>query len=869
DDMASREQVPDESVPAGGGGGGTGAPPTQHLRGSFEEVRNERREQGGGPGGNEIPESLRAGPQGWAESTNPFVRAQHTGNPPAPETAPAVNPWASEEGKGGPDANLPDANVPEATDPLASGQQRDPNVTNQFQNLNIAEQNTNPWEGPVEDKSTVEGKPLPHSQPAPPSLGKEDSGNEAWSSTTPPARTPPTQPNPASSDGPPLINVDDTLEPSNWDDDQQDLFRTPAGDRVVTQDAENAWEEAPRESSGKEAVPAPDAAPQKKTVGNDGGRDPMGTGEQQSGVIDAAGRETSGTRPVPSRPPNLPPRNIGDSEEARTSHDESGAGGANSSAPPRQVNHMSEELKKETYAIKNITWFDVRATENPRITPILIQRDNGPCSLLALVNALTISSPPDLLTTLTSTLRTREEVSLELLLDVIIDELMSGRLGEELPDMTDLFTFLISLHKGMNVNPNYIAPAATNLANDPRRSMSHMHPSEREERIPGTFELTREIMLYGTFLIPLIHGWLPEPGSPVYAAFKRSARSYDDAQHLLFREQELEDKFTSDGLSFEEQGTFDDIITIRSFLSSTKMQLTTYGLETIRRALAPGSVAIFFRNDHFSTLYKEPQSEQLMHLVTDVGLAGHDEVVWESLPDINGKDCEFYSGDFRPVGGNTQSRQAPSDGRSGRRSPERSTNTSSAPSDGHQRVASSASEQEDHDLALAFQMQDEENQRHEQETARRRRESGLNQQQQDASHTQNNNNIPVSRFDGANSGRRSAGGRGSSQAQTQSPTQPPASQRTNPVPAGDAEVLPSYEHAATQPRFEPPPNHPLHLGMNPDAAQRSQGQRGGGARQGQSARPLQGTPQPQPVGGSGARRQNQNGRGRDKDCIVM
>lgn len=122
--MASREQVPNEGMAAGGGGSGTGAPPTQHLRGSFEEVRNERREQGGGRGGNEIPESLRAGPQGGAESTNPFVRAQNTGNPPAPETAPAVNPWASEEGKGGPDASPPDANVPETIDPLAPGQQR-------------------------------------------------------------------------------------------------------------------------------------------------------------------------------------------------------------------------------------------------------------------------------------------------------------------------------------------------------------------------------------------------------------------------------------------------------------------------------------------------------------------------------------------------------------------------------------------------------------------------------------------------------------------------------------------------------------------------------------------------------------------------
>lgn len=710
-------------------------------------------------------------------------------------------------------------------------------MTDQFQNLNIADQNTNPWEGPVE-KSAV-------NQPAPPSFGREDSGNEAWSSATPQTRTPPTR------TPPPLINVDDTNEPSNWDDNQQDLFRTPAGERVVTQDAENAWVEAPGESSRRENVPPPASAPQTELMDEDGGREPTGAGEQQSGFIDAAGRETSSHRPIPSRPPNLPPRNTGDPEEGRASHHEYSTGEANASAA-RQDSEGSEEQRKETYSIKKIAWFDVRTTANPRITPILTQSTNGPCPLLALVNALTISTPPDLVTPLIETLRTREQVSLELLLNAVLDDLMSGRLGgetQELPDVIDLYTFLITLHTGMNVNPSFFPPAATNLANDPRRSMSHVHPSEREERIPGTFEQTREIKLYGTFLIPLIHGWLPEPGSAANAALARSARTYEDAQHLMFREEELEMKFIGDGLSFEEQATLDDIMTIRSFLSSSGTQLTNSGLETIRKALAPGSVAILFRNDHFSTLYKHPQSGELMHLVTDMGLANHDEIVWESLPDINGENCAFYSGDFRPVGGDTQSRQAASDGndRFDRRA---STAAGMAGSSGHQRMASASAEQEDHDLALALQLQEEENQRHEEE---RRHDSGANRQQQGASGARNtgSNDIPVSRFDG----------RGSSQSQAQA--QPPAPQRTNPRPQGEDESLPSYEHAANQPAFEPPTNHPLHPGVSPRVAPQG--------RQAQGLRPAQGQSPAQPVGGRGNRRQYQAGRNRerDKDCVVM
>ncbi|KFY52594.1 hypothetical protein V496_08345 [Pseudogymnoascus sp. VKM F-4515 (FW-2607)] len=860
--MASQKQEPNEGLPPGGGGNSAGPSQTQHTQGGGLGAEGEVGGQEGGPGGHEIPESLKVGPPGGVKSTNPFMKAHHTGNPPASGPENVANPWDGEEEKDGhvasasdvnvsgpgvPDSIAPNANAPDASAPSESSQHQGSNVTDQFQNLNISDNNTNPWKGPVEQESTVkENQQPPHAQPVPSTFGKEDSGNEAWSSAKPP----------------PLINVDDTHESSNQNDNQQDLSWNPAGEQAVTQDVETLWEETPGKSSMQETVPAPGAAPQDGLVHEGGGSEPTGAGEQQSGVIDSAGHETSSQRPVPSRPPNLPPRNTGGPEDARTSHDEYRPGVA---SPSRQEGD-SEQKIKETYDIRKAAWFDVRTRENPRISPILIQRSNGPCPLLALVNALTISTPPDMITPLFETLRTREQVSLELLLNAVIEELMSKRFGDgtqELPDLTELYKFLITLHTGMNVNPSYFPPAATNLADDPRRSMSHVHPSEREEMIPGTFEQTPEMKLYSTFLVPIIHGWLPEPRSDAQAALARSARTYEDAQHILFCKDDLEMKFISDGLDPDEQMALDDIMTIDSFLDVSRTQLTNSGLETMRKALAPGSVSILFRNDHFSTLYKHPQSGELMQLVTDLGLVGHDEIVWESLPDINGENCRFYSGDFRPVGGDAQSQQASGNGGNRQSASVEPTVDATSPSAGHQRVASST-EQEDHDLALALQLQEEEDQRHEEETARRRRESGLNQQQQGGTPARNtgSNDIPVSRFDGAGSGPRGGNGRGSAQSQALAQSPPP--QRSNP---SSEEALPSYEHAATQPRFDPPLDHPAHPGVSPEVAQRRQ-QAGG---QSQRVRPAQGRPPAQPVGGAGNRRQFPTGRGRDKDrdCCVM
>ena len=409
----------------------------------------------------------------------------------------------------------------------------------------------------------------------------------------------------------------------------------------------------------------------------------------------------------------------------------------------------STRQRNEHYSIRHINWFDERSGRNPRRSPIIIQNANGPCPLLALVNALVLSTPPGTETALIETLRVREQVSLGLLLDAVFEELMSGRRGDaahELPDVGDLYAFLITLHTGMNVNPRFVSP-------------SNSEPNEKNQLAGcGAFEGTREMRLYSTFAIPLLHGWLPSAGSPEFTALCRSAPTYEDAQNIQFREEELEEKLRVSALSLEEQQVFEDVISIKEFLQTWPTQLTDCGLQAINESVRPGGMAILFRNDHFSTLYKEPRSNRLMTLVTDAGYSSHDEIVWESLVDINGRSSELYSGDFRPVG-NLQEQAGPaaasnrtsqrqqslldSEGgwetvpsRHGKSSdtdnivgvasaPETGNTTSDSPGNNELPSATSNTEQEDHDLALALQLQEEEEDAHRRSQAARRREDDL------------------------------------------------------------------------------------------------------------------------------------------------
>jgi len=661
-----------------------------------------------------------------------------------------------------------------------------------------------------------------------------------------------------------------------------DAIATPSKTWQEQQD----WERAERESREVEAAIALENAKQEEQMRRaeeewHQGEIERREREQEESISDYSPPTLPDGTPMPPPPPRPPPTT-------------------------EQLPRSAMRQAPEHYAIKQVRWYDAQSGKL-RQSPILIQNANGPCPLLALVNALILSTPESDPSGLVETLRTREQVSLNLVLDAVFDELTSGRRGgatQNLPDVGELYEFLKNLHTGMNVNPRF-----TYL---PDRQSRELHPAYRPTEGPGGFEETKEMTLYSTFNVPLVHGWIPPRESPSYKAFQRSAKTYEDAQNIQFHEEEFEHKLSTSGLTPQEQETFEDLHTIKAFLETWPTQLTDTGLQTLLDHIKPGSFCILFRNDHFSTIFKEPKANQLLTLVTDSGYATHDEIVWESLVDVSGQGSELFSGDFRPVSHNTQS--GPSSGPPagprgsslgggpqniqsmldvddnssgaewstvqrgrGRNSQHTSNNNNSLAGGATPQPQTDSdiarAEQEDHDLALALQLQEEEEARARRETEARQRENVFEPGRNTAS-SGTTTNVPVT---GPGSNNNSSGNNpparpprnnnNSNNNQSQNrPTVPPrrAGRNSGELPP------PTYEQAASRPAFVPPGNHPL----NPVApVPGTAGGNGSSSNYQQQQQQQQwGAPQQQQGMGRGGNNMGPYGRGREHDrekCVVM
>ena len=603
------------------------------------------------------------------------------------------------------------------------------------------------------------------------------------------------------SEQPPLIPIepDPTIEQKAWSSEKLPMQDGPPGyENVAGQMYGDMKHSNPYQEQETGVVDGPGPAPQYAPPYPDPNH--------------LVGLESKSRPPLPQRP--MQPDLLGDEEETYAAPDHPPPNfappkpprpiAAPPPKPPRpriqstsvsdeQVARMYEQ-RNETYQIKHFNWFD-HNTNFLRRSSMLTQNKNGPCPLLALVNALILSKQQEGDSALTEALQAREQVSLGLLIESLMDELTSKGPGgelEELPDVDELNRFLCMLHTGMNANPRFVTSEtpAPNLM-DARNSMLSIPMTLNVDRKPGTFEPTQDMLLYGAFGVPLLHGWLPSKSDPAKAAFTRAAPTYEDAQTILFGEEELEGKLSQGGLSREEQQLWEDIVAVRTFLSKNSTQLTPFGLNVVSESLFPGSFAIMFRNDHFSTVYKHPDSGQIFTLVTDAGYAEKDEVIWESLVDVTGKNSEFYSGDFRPVGG-------PSDQPPSSPSGSRQTSTLHLPSSSSAAAPLSpqeTQEQHDADFAMALQLQEEEEQR---VNGARRRATQSTSQSNSRPRT---SNIPI-------------------QLASEGPAIPPRVQRNpgvnRPTAATEADDgPPPYEEATKAPSYVPPPGHPQHPSSDP------------------------------------------------------
>jgi hypothetical protein len=277
----------------------------------------------------------------------------------------------------------------------------------------------------------------------------------------------------------------------------------------------------------------------------------------------------------------------------------------------------------------------------------------------------------------------------------------------------------------------------------------------------------------------------------------RIAQFHEDIQLLPFRKQELEDRIMrGESLTIDEEQNMADIQAIENFVDiENATQLSPFGLTQLTTHLAPGSVSILFRNDHFSTLYKHPQSHQLFTLVTDAGYANHAEVVWESLVDVTGFNTEFLAGDFRAVGHGPSSATGPTSPAG----PRTSSTAANGTPPGHEAAQSPLSPQEqsdaDYAYALSLQFQEEE------QRERTESEQNPNGGSGAGPGPGNRNSVPV-RLTGPAAHMDNPPARSSS---TGLRTRPPPGNAGSDDPNAPP---PPYEQAAGGPRYSPPTGRP-------------------------------------------------------------
>ncbi|GMR48072.1 hypothetical protein PMAYCL1PPCAC_18267, partial [Pristionchus mayeri] len=228
---------------------------------------------------------------------------------------------------------------------------------------------------------------------------------------------------------------------------------------------------------------------------------------------------------------------------------------------------------------------------------IMTQNMNGPCPLIAVVNALVLQGrftfgPSEF------------KVSLTRVLDAVAEKILNEkdrrRENEETLD-ANVEAALVTLRKcskGLDVNVRF------GRADD--------------------FEFTQSLALFDILELSLLHGWIADEGTLSVI----SNRAYNEITAFI----------TEDS---------NEARLIKEWLELNQTQLTFEGIEKLKDNVREGGVAIMFRNNHFTTITKN--SGTLFMLLTDMGFIALDALVFESLVDINQRCSVFTNGRFEQV----------------------------------------------------------------------------------------------------------------------------------------------------------------------------------------------------------------------------
>ncbi|KAF0700417.1 Aste57867_9042 [Aphanomyces stellatus] len=174
----------------------------------------------------------------------------------------------------------------------------------------------------------------------------------------------------------------------------------------------------------------------------------------------------------------------------------------------------------------------------------------------------------------------------------------------------------------------------------------------------GAFEYTAACAIFDLLDMRLVHGWLVDPQDTAaysilaYKSYNQIVERLIDYHSVLdTKERSVPTLMKERSLSMEDaQLKYDQIASegplIDRFLADSASQLTYCGLVSLHEQLKERELAVFFRNNHFATLFKWQGALYL--LVTDAGYYDEPTVIWEKLDEIDG-DSEYFTTTFTPV----------------------------------------------------------------------------------------------------------------------------------------------------------------------------------------------------------------------------
>ncbi|PNF28411.1 hypothetical protein B7P43_G16400 [Cryptotermes secundus] len=261
-----------------------------------------------------------------------------------------------------------------------------------------------------------------------------------------------------------------------------------------------------------------------------------------------------------------------------------------------------KDIDECIYHLKWIMWHERKA-------PIVTQNENGPCPLIAISNILLLRGKiilPTVMEIITAK-QLMEYIGDMILQNVPKDLTLPHQLNYE-QNMHDAIAVLPRLHTGLDVNVKFTGVK--------------------------DFEYTPECIIFDLLNIPLYHGWLVDPQCHETVIALGSLGYNQVVEKIILNKCSSKIDLVTEALIAEQ------------FLERTASQLTYHGLCELNTAMGQDELAVLFRNNHFSTIFKK--KNELFQLVTDQGFLHEPRVVWETLSNIEG-DGMFVDGHFVTV----------------------------------------------------------------------------------------------------------------------------------------------------------------------------------------------------------------------------